>query len=158
MEEVDHAQVDEFVSAVEGECDGGAEGAQPQDVEWQVHADDGVCMAQPNGEGGVSGDVVEVKDEGLAWLEVRDGGEAQVFWFAGGVDQGDGASGYEITPSNAVRGDCSSGVKGCLWREGLTPSVGRDSTVGFDVEGDDACASHGAGLMLLDQGMKVLMI
>ena len=57
--------------AVEGEGDSGAAGAQPQDVEWQVHADDGVCMAQPNGEGGVGRDAAEGFFSG--WFDLFDG-------------------------------------------------------------------------------------
>jgi hypothetical protein len=52
------------VPPVQGKGDGRAECAEPEDVERQVHADDGVRVAEPGQQDLVAGGVGQVEGEG----------------------------------------------------------------------------------------------
>jgi hypothetical protein len=134
VQEVDDGQVDEGVPAVEGERDLGGEGTEPEDVERQVHADDGVRMAEPSQQVPMAGGVSQVEGECGARHEGADAFKAVGGLRLGGGD-GDGAGEDQVLAGNAVRGDGPCRMKDGLGGEHGALAVGRGSTVCFDVEG-----------------------
>ena len=145
VQEVHDGQVDEGVPSAQGQCDGGREGAQPEDVERQVHADDGVRMVEPRDEEPLGRWLLQVQRHGLARHErghaVQVPRAGHVGWWGFGCCHGDGAGQDEILAGNAVRGDGPCRMEHGLLREQGSRSVRRSSAVCFDVEGDDSWAS-----------------
>ena len=105
-------------------------GAQVEEVELQVHSEDGVGVGQPSGEVSPVCVEVQLEDEGGTGTEV---GQLNIT-----IGNGDGNGLNKVTDGASVGVDGSGGVEDGLFGE---ESAGRGESgdaIGLDVQANDA--------------------
>jgi len=104
--------------------------AEVEEIELQVHPEDGAGVGEPSGEVPPVGGDVELEDEGGTGTEV---GQVAIM-----IGNGDGNGLNQVTDGALVHGHGSGGVEdGLGWEESASGGES-DDAIGLDVKGDGA--------------------